>query len=176
MLSFTATSPPMTKKEIGPSLDRPGLVPKIMASVLLEFNCIDHCRETRTSGLRRTLIVLPSGLNPRISPPCRFGYRRRTDVLYPVSFHNSGDGRHEGGEEDRSKDNPLRNARITTPNVGFVVAHGHVTRSACEVSYRNEDMLMLTRRYRNQTPIAAIVCRCRLYRMQQRCPAKAECS
>ena len=39
MLSFTATSPPMTKEETGPSLDGPGLVPKIMASVLLEFNC-----------------------------------------------------------------------------------------------------------------------------------------
>ena len=38
-LSFTATSPPMTKEETGPSLDRPGLVPRIMASVLLEFNC-----------------------------------------------------------------------------------------------------------------------------------------
>ena len=39
MLSLTATSPPMTKEETGPSLDGPGLVPKIMASVLLEFNC-----------------------------------------------------------------------------------------------------------------------------------------
>ena len=39
MLSLTATSPPMSKEDTGPSLDRPGLVPKIMASVLPEFNC-----------------------------------------------------------------------------------------------------------------------------------------
>ena len=54
-------------------------------------------------------------------------------LLDPMSFHNSGDGRHKGGEEDRPEDTPLRNARITTPNFGPVVAHGHVTRSAREV-------------------------------------------
>ena len=54
-------------------------------------------------------------------------------ILDAVSFHNSGDGRHEGGEEDRSEDTPLSNTRITTPNVGLVVTHGQVTRSAREV-------------------------------------------
>ena len=42
-------------------------------------------------------------------------------ILDALNFHNSGDGRDEDGEEDRSEDTPLRNSRITTPNVGLVV-------------------------------------------------------
>ena len=80
MVSLTATSPPKSKEDTGPSLDRPGLVPKIMASVLLEFNISPLSINQNVRAVTHFESASPpSRLNPRISPPCRVGYRRRTD-------------------------------------------------------------------------------------------------